>query len=94
MNDKITISAMQANAGAGGVYLGLATDFTFGREGIVLNPHYRKMGLFGSELQTLTAVRKFGPAILKYMKESAEPMIVSEAEELKVLDKLELREGE
>ena len=29
MNDKITISAIQANAGAGGVYLGLTTDYTF-----------------------------------------------------------------
>lgn len=79
---------MQANAGAGGVYLGLATDFTFAKEGIVLNPHYKKMGLFGSELHTLTAARKFGAAILQCMKDSAEPILVSEAEELKVLDKL------
>ena len=48
MNDKLTVSAMQANAGAGGVYLGLATDITFAKEGIVLNPHYKKMGLYGS----------------------------------------------
>ena len=48
MNDKITISAIQANAGAGGVYLGLATDFSFAKEGIILNPHYKKMGLYGS----------------------------------------------
>ncbi len=31
MNDKITISAIQANAGAGGVFLGLATDYSFAK---------------------------------------------------------------
>lgn len=71
MHDKLTISAMQASAGAGGVYLGLSTDLTFAKEGIVLNPHYKKMGLYGSELQTLTAARKFGFTILKHMKETA-----------------------
>jgi putative two-component system hydrogenase maturation factor HypX/HoxX len=71
MKNKITISAIQTNAGAGGVYLGLATDLTFAKDGVVLNPHYKKMGLFGSELQTLTAARKFGFAILSHMKERA-----------------------
>ena len=55
MNDKITISAIQANAGAGGVYLGAATDLSFAADGVVLNPHYKKMGLYGSELHTVTA---------------------------------------
>lgn len=94
MKDKVTVSAMQASAGAGGVYLALATDLTFAREAIVLNPHYKNMGLFGSELQTLTAARKFGFAILSHMKDSAQPMLVSEAQQLKVLNTLQLREGE
>lgn len=68
MNDKIIISAMQANAGAGGVYLGLAGDYCFGKQGIVLNPHYKNMGLYGSELHTAIAAEKFGFPILNYMK--------------------------
>jgi len=55
MNDKITISAIQANAGAGGVFLGLATDYSFAKEGVVLNPHYKNMGLHGSELHSAIA---------------------------------------
>jgi len=31
MNDKLTISAMQASAGAGGVYLALSTNLSFGK---------------------------------------------------------------
>ena len=51
--NKITVSAIRASAGAGGVYMALASDYVFAKEHIVLNPHYAKMGLFGSELHTL-----------------------------------------
>ncbi len=48
--DKLTIAALQGNAGAGGVFLALAADLVLAREGIVLNPHYKNMGnLYGSE---------------------------------------------
>ena len=86
MKNKITISAMQANAGAGGVYLGLACDYTFAKDGIVMNPHYRRMGLYGSELHTVTAQLKYGNAINSYMKEAAKPMITKEAIELGIVD--------
>ena len=47
---QLTIAAMQGNAGAGGVFLALAADRVWAREGAVLNPHYKSMGnLFGSE---------------------------------------------
>jgi putative two-component system hydrogenase maturation factor HypX/HoxX len=68
---------MQANAGAGGVYLALATDYCFARDGIVLNPHYKNMGLYGSELHTATAAHKFGFAVLNYIKDSARPFLIS-----------------
>lgn len=76
MKDKLTIAAIQANAGAGGVYLGLACDYCFVKEGSVLNPHYKNMGLYGSELHTPTAIRKFGLPILRFLKESAQPILV------------------
>jgi putative two-component system hydrogenase maturation factor HypX/HoxX len=34
----ITIAAVQANAGAGGVYMALAADFVFAKSEVVLNP--------------------------------------------------------
>jgi putative two-component system protein, hydrogenase maturation factor HypX/HoxX len=89
ISDKITISAMQTNAGAGGVYLALATDYCFGKEGIVLNPHYKNMGLYGSELHTATAAAKFGNSILNYMKDSAKPLLMKEALSLQAVDALE-----
>lgn len=34
------------------------------------------MGLFGSELHTPSAIRKFGLPTLEYLKDSAQPLIV------------------
>lgn len=60
MPDKITISAVQGNAGAGGVMMALASDFVFSRDGVVINPHYTSMKLFGSEYHTFFLKRKLG----------------------------------
>ena len=38
---QLTIAAMQGNAGAGGVFLALAADRVFARDGVILNPHYK-----------------------------------------------------
>lgn len=59
--DRITISALRGNAGAGGVFLALAADHVVAHEGIVLNPHYKNMGnLYGSEYWTYVLPRRVG----------------------------------
>lgn len=93
MSDKVTISAIQANAGAGGVYLAFATDYCFAKDEVVLNPHYKNMGLYGSELHSATAALKLGNSILNHLKDSARPLLVQEAASLKLIDSL-ITEGE
>jgi putative two-component system hydrogenase maturation factor HypX/HoxX len=57
----LTVSALQGNAGAGGVFLALAADRVVARSGIVLNPHYKGMGnLYGSEYWTYLLPRRVG----------------------------------
>ena len=46
------VTSVGGNAGAGGVMLALGADEVLTREGVVLNPHYRTMGLYGSEYWT------------------------------------------
>lgn len=46
------------------------------------------MGLFGSELQTVSALKGYGLSIMNYMKDTAQPLIADEAEKLGVIDKL------
>jgi putative two-component system hydrogenase maturation factor HypX/HoxX len=59
--DKLTIAALQGNAGAGGVFLALAADLVLARRGVVLNPHYKNMGnLYGSEYWTYLLPKRVG----------------------------------
>jgi len=58
---QLTISALRGNAGAGGVFLALAADRVYARDGIVLNPHYKNMGnLYGSEYWTYLLPKRVG----------------------------------
>ena len=58
---QLTIAAMQGNAGAGGVFLALAADRVWARDGVILNPHYKAMGnLYGSEYWTYLLPRRVG----------------------------------
>jgi len=51
--DRLVVAAMQGNAGAGGVFMALAADQVWARQGVLLNPHYKNMGnLYGSEYWT------------------------------------------
>ncbi|WDE00729.1 hydrogenase maturation protein [Thalassomonas actiniarum] len=58
--NKITLASLGNNAGAGGVMLALACDQVVARDGVVLNPHYKTMGLYGSEYWTYTLPRRIG----------------------------------
>jgi putative two-component system hydrogenase maturation factor HypX/HoxX len=57
---KLTVAALAGNAAAGGLMLALAADQVWCRVGAVLNPHYRLMGLHGSEYWTYTLPRRVG----------------------------------
>jgi len=57
---QLTVTALAGNAAAGGVMLAAAADRVWCREGAVLNPHYRLMGLYGSEYWTYTLPRRVG----------------------------------
>ena len=56
----LVIAAMQGNAAAGGVMLALAADLVYARTGVVLNPHYKRMGLYGSEYWTYLLPKRVG----------------------------------
>ena len=57
---QVTVAALAGNAAAGGLMLALAADEVWCRAGAVLNPHYRLMGLHGSEYWTYTLPRRVG----------------------------------
>ncbi len=78
----LTVSALQGNAGAGGVFLARAADYVWLREGIILSPHYKDMGnLFGSEFWTYLLPRYTGQDNAKAISQARLPMSSKQAVE-------------
>jgi len=71
---QLTVAALAGNAAAGGVMLAAAADRVWCREGAVLNPHYRLMGLYGSEYWTYTLPRRVGAADAARLTEACLPV--------------------
>ena len=83
----IVISAIQGNAGAGGVFLARAADEVWAHESIILNPHYKDMGnLYGSEYWTYLLPKYCGQAHAKRITQARLPMGVKEALDLGLLN--------
>ncbi|MGB2817481.1 MAG: hydrogenase maturation protein [Burkholderiaceae bacterium] len=83
----LTVSAMQGNAGAGGVFLALAADRVVARSGIVLNPHYKGMGnLYGSEYWTYLLPRRVGAEGARRITEARLPLGTAAALSLGLID--------
>jgi putative two-component system hydrogenase maturation factor HypX/HoxX len=88
-DSHLTISALQGNAGAGGVFLARAADEVWARNGVVLNPHYKDMGnLFGSEYWSYLLPRYVGEAHAKTIMQNRLPMGAPQAAELQLLDRV------
>jgi putative two-component system hydrogenase maturation factor HypX/HoxX len=84
---QITIAALQGNAGAGGVFLSLAADHVYAREGVVFNPHYKGMGnLYGSEYWTYLLPRRVGEARAAALTQNRLPVGAAEAQEMGLID--------
>jgi putative two-component system protein, hydrogenase maturation factor HypX/HoxX len=80
MTDRLTVSALCGNAGAGGVFLALAADRVWMHNGVILNPHYKGMGnLHGSEYWTYLLPRRVGEARAREITQRRLPMGAREA---------------
>jgi putative two-component system hydrogenase maturation factor HypX/HoxX len=82
----LVVSALQGNAAAGGVTLALAADFVWAREGIVLNPHYRRMGLYGSEYWTYLLPRRVGAPCARELTTTCLPVGTRRAKRIGLVD--------
>ncbi|WP_435590723.1 hydrogenase maturation protein [Nocardia sp. bgisy118] len=86
--DKVVISALAGNAAAGGVMLALAADEVWCRESVVLNPHYRLMGLHGSEYWTYLLPRRVGATEAERLMREALPVGAGAAAALGLVDRV------
>ncbi|SEM31599.1 enoyl-CoA hydratase-related protein [Streptacidiphilus jiangxiensis] len=86
--DKLTVAALGGNAAAGGLMLALAADEVWVRRGAVLNPHYRLMGLHGSEFWTYTLPRRVGREHARRLTVDALPVGPERALDLGLVDRI------
>ncbi|MEU6304504.1 enoyl-CoA hydratase-related protein [Streptomyces chartreusis] len=86
--DRLVVAAVAGNAAAGGAMLALAADEVWCRHGTVLNPHYRLMGLYGSEYWTYTLPRRVGPAPAERLMREALPVSAASALRLGLADRV------
>ncbi|PVZ68800.1 enoyl-CoA hydratase-related protein [Pelagibaculum spongiae] len=104
--DKLVVAAMQGNAGAGGVFMALAADQIYARNGIIFNPHYRGMGnLFGSEYWTYLLPKRcsnskesqragdFGQSLAEKITKNCLPLSTEQALQWQLVDQILDREN-
>ena len=84
--DHYIICALQGNAGAGGVSFALSGDKVLAREGIVLNPHTKNMGLYGSEYWTYLLPKRIGTQKALQFTEECLPWGTTMAKEIGLID--------
>ena len=86
--DRLTVAALAGNAAAGGLMLALAADEVWCRAGAVLNPHYRLMGLHGSEYWTYTLPRRVGAEQAARLTEECLPVSPASALRYGLVDRV------
>ncbi|HVH21244.1 MAG TPA: enoyl-CoA hydratase-related protein [Pseudonocardia sp.] len=85
---QLVMTSVGGNAGAGGVMLALGADEVLAHEGVVLNPHYRTMGLYGSEYWTYVLPRRVGSYQAELLTTCCEPIDVTYALQIGLVDQV------
>jgi putative two-component system protein, hydrogenase maturation factor HypX/HoxX len=83
---QTTIAVLGASAGAGGAVLSACFDHVLARPSIVLNYHYRKMGLPGSELRSLVLPQRAGDDTAARLLADCLPISAATAHSLGLVD--------
>ena len=88
----ITVASLHRNAGAGGIFLATACDFVVGDEDRILNPHYKTIGLSGSEYHTYTLPKRVGKETAQQLLSECLPISIKRAKTIGLVD--EVLEGD
>jgi putative two-component system hydrogenase maturation factor HypX/HoxX len=92
-DDVITVASLHRNSGAGGVFLALACDYVVASKSAVLNPHYKTLGLSGSEYHTYTLPKRVGKAMAAKLLDACLPISAVHAKKIGMIDELFDTEG-
>jgi len=85
-DEVVTVASLVNNAAAGGFFMALACDYLVSKETLVLNPHYKTLGLSGSEYHSYTLPQRVGEEKAQELLDSALPISSSYAKEIGLID--------
>ena len=85
-SNRVTVSAMQGNSGAGGVMAAIAADIVYAHSNVVLNPSYKAMNLFGSEYWTYSLPKRVGQTVATELTDSTNPISADMALHMGLID--------
>ncbi|WP_432983234.1 enoyl-CoA hydratase-related protein [Dactylosporangium sp. CA-233914] len=91
---QVIVAGVSGNAGAGGVMLPLGADLVAARDGMILNPFYADMGLYGSELHTRTLTRRVGADTARRLLTERLPIDADQATRIGPVDEVGPRREE
>ena len=87
-DEIITVASFNKNSGAGGVFLGLACDYAISSENTIFNPHYKTLGLSGSEYHTFILPKRVGQTKSKELLENCLPINAKNAKKINMIDEV------
>jgi putative two-component system protein, hydrogenase maturation factor HypX/HoxX len=87
-DEIITVASFNKNSGAGGVFLGLACDYAISSENTIFNPHYKTLGLSGSEYHTFILPKRVGQTKSKELLENCLPINANYAKKINMIDEV------
>ncbi len=83
---QLVVTSLRGSAGAGGVMMALGADQVIAHDGVVLNPHYETMGLYGSEYWTYVLPRRVGLTTANDLTGQCLPIGAAEAASIGLVD--------
>ena len=86
--DVITVASLHRNAGAGGVFLATACDYVLAHKNSVLNPHYKTLGLSGSEYHSYTLPKRVGDELANKLLQECLPISATYAKNIGLVDEV------
>jgi len=87
-SEVITIASVKKNAGAGGVFLALACDKVVSSNTAILNPHYKSLGLSGSEYHTYNLYKRVSKDIANNLLDECLPISSKKAKDINMIDEI------
>ncbi len=87
-HDVITVASLHRNAGAGGVFLATACDYVITGKNSILNPHYKTLGLSGSEYHSYSLPKRVGKKLSHKLLEECLPISTNYAKKIGLIDEV------